>query len=52
MYYNPYSKQFEEDEDDDKKTSVADGEVEYSFEGYRIEFNEKIMLTPVSTKTK
>lgn len=43
-----YTNQFEdEDESTNDKTS---GDPDYVFEGFTIELNEKIMLTPVQTK--
>lgn len=43
-----YTNQFEEDEENtnDQTSENAD----YVFEGFTIELNEKIMLTPVQTK--
>lgn len=46
---------FEKPFEDDEKNSNDDSsvnDVEYKFEGYKIELNEKIMLTPVKTPEK
>jgi hypothetical protein len=51
MYNNLFAKQFEEDEvvKEEKKTSSS-ANTEYEFEGYTIEVNEKVMLTPITVK--
>jgi hypothetical protein len=47
MVNNFYSRSFRKDEDENEDTSST-SEPEYTFEGYSIEFNDKIVLTPVS----
>lgn len=48
MNTRPYANQFEDDEESTSDTSSSDSE--YVFEGFTIELNEKIMLTPVQVK--
>ncbi|MBA3706196.1 MAG: hypothetical protein H0W84_09945 [Bacteroidetes bacterium] len=43
-----YTNQFEDDEENTNDETSADSA--YVFEGFSIELNEKIMLTPVQTK--
>ena len=42
-----YSRPFEEEEEDTLNSDTSTDNFEYKFEGYTIELNEKIMLTPV-----
>jgi len=43
-----YTKPFGKKDDDEDPLSDSASEAEYTFEGYSIEFNDKIVLTPVS----
>lgn len=47
-----YSKQFEDEETTDTSEETVELETTsaYEFEGFTIELNEKIMLTPVQTE--
>jgi hypothetical protein len=44
-----YTKQFEEEEEENTGNNSSNNS-EYVFEGFTIELNEKIMLTPVQIK--
>lgn len=53
MNPNNYSRPFDEDEEDDengkeKKEGRRGDSPDYSFDGYKIEFSEKISLTPTA----
>jgi len=46
-----YVRQFEDEEEDSAVSALVEkGEAEYAFEGFDIEFNEKIALTPLTPK--
>ena len=49
-YVGPFAK--DSDDDSDKESSSSGDTPEYSFEGFNIEFNEKISLTPVTEEKK
>ena len=46
-----YVRQFEDEEEDSAVSALVEkGEAEYAFEGFDIEFNEKIALTPLTPR--
>jgi len=52
MNDNYYTRSFSDDLDSDEKDEASKEGPEYSFQGYSIDFNEKIMLTPVDDRPK
>ena len=49
MKTNYFAKQFEDDDESiDNTSSSTNNDVSYTFEGFTIELNQKILLTPVS----
>jgi hypothetical protein len=48
-----YARPFEEEEDPLAESEpVSSEQPEYSFEGYNVEFSEKVMLSPIDTESK
>ncbi|HEX3164706.1 MAG TPA: hypothetical protein VHQ93_00530 [Chitinophagaceae bacterium] len=52
MYDNIYSQSYSDAWDSDEKDEAGKPSSEYSFQGFAIDFNEKVMLTPVDEKKK
>ena len=52
MYDNIYSQSYSDAWDSDEKDEGGKPSSEYSFQGFAIDFNEKVMLTPVDEKKK
>lgn len=52
MNNDDYTAPLSKKENDDEDPLSGDSGPEYSFEGYSIEFNDKIVLTPVQEPKK
>ena len=50
--YDTYSQSYSDAWDSDEKEEAGKPSSEYSFQGFEIDFNEKVMLTPVQEKKK
>ncbi len=48
---NYYANQFEDDEENNSNNDKSSSNPDYVFEGFTVELNEKIMLTPVAPTT-
>jgi hypothetical protein len=52
MHNNIYSQSYSDAWDSDEKDEASKQSSEYSFQGFAIDFNEKVMLTPVDELKK